>query len=384
MIYISVDNDHHGGLAMSLIEKYNFAAEDITFISHISPRNNIISSLDFCKQVVAGHPLSSGSGYKRIISYVRSLTHQRHLKKIFKFSENDILIIITEYQLNNALLAREMKQSGGRVYLFDEGVGFYFNNSAFHDLHISLIDKLYLKLYDLAFASLGIAAYAKKGFEGRMFVCIKEKYIDGVYSRMRLPINRPLKIFGYRNFIASAKAQEMKNRGSVILFASNLKAFGLEREERILMEKVVRSLSEKFPQVYIKIHPSDAVAQNENFYFYKKVVQAYSNISIIENSVTGNEAMEIYKPQIVVGVLGATVFDALFFGCHPIFLFHLLPPIPEFRICNFILEGVGYKFVEYLEEINSEYECHVDTGSLIYEEEIKAPWEFSLHKSKNS
>jgi hypothetical protein len=384
MIYISVDNDHHGGLALSLIEKYNFSAEDVIFISHISPRNSTIPASVFRRQVIAGHPLSSGSGYKHIISYIRSISHQRYLRKVFKFSENDVLIIITEYQLNNALLARKMKCAGGQVYLFDEGIGFYFNNSAFHDLHINLIDKLFLKLYDLAFAFLGIPAYARKGFEGRMYVCIKEEYIDGVYSRMRLPIKRPLKIYGYRNFLASAQAQETKETDSVILFASNLKAFGLEREERVLMEKVVQHLAEKFIRVYIKIHPSDVVAQNENFYFYTKLIDTRSNIFLIKNSITGNEAMELYKPRIVAGVLGATMFDAFFFGCHPIFLFHFLPPVPEFRICNFILEGMGYNFVQSLECVNPKYQCHVDAGSLLYDKDIKSPWEIPSRRSKIS
>ncbi len=354
------------------------------FISHISIRNKIATLSGYSLQPVSIHPLCSGLSYKNPRAYWLSFLHQLKIGRLFQFKANDILVVTTEYQLNNALLARKMKQAGGQVYLFDEGIGFYFNNSAFHDLHIKLIDKLYLKLYDLAFASLGIPAYARKGFEGRMYVCIKEKYIDGIYSRMRLPIKRPLKIYGYRNFLASAQAREEKRRDSVILFASNLKAFGLEREERTLMEKVVRHLAEKFSRVYIKIHPSDAVAENENFYFYKKLIDAHSNISLIENSITGNEAMELYKPGIVAGVLGATMFDAFFFGCHPIFLFHLLPPVPEFRICNFILEGIDYKFVQSLEDVNPEYQCHVDVDSLLYDEKIKAPWELPSGPSKRS
>jgi hypothetical protein len=384
MIYFSVDNDHQTSLALSIIDRYKIPHSDVKFISHISIRNKMASLSGYGLQTVSIHPLCSGLSYKNPKVYWLSFLHQLKIDRLFKFKANDILVVTTEYELNNSLLARKMKQAGGQVYLFDEGIGFYFNNSAFHDLHIKLIDKLLLKLYDLAFASLGIPAYARKGFEGRMYVCIKEKYIDEIYSRMRLPINRPLKIYGYRNFLASAQAQEMKNQGSVILFASNLKAFGLEREERVLMGKVVRHLAGNFPRVYIKIHPSDAVAQSENFYFYKKLIDGYSNISLIENSVTGNEALELYKPRIVAGVLGATIFDAFFFGCHPIFLFHFLPPVPEFRICNFILEGMGYKFVQTLEDVNPEYECHVDVDSLLYDEEIKAPWELPSEQSKRS
>ncbi|MDO8654290.1 MAG: polysialyltransferase family glycosyltransferase [Undibacterium sp.] len=340
------------------------------FISHISTRNKIAALSGYGLQTVSIHPLCSGLSYKNPRTYWLSFLHQLKIDRLFEFKANDILVVTTEYELNNALLARKMKQAGGQVYLFDEGIGFYFNNSAFHDLHIKLIDKLFLKLYDLAFASLGIPAYARKGFEGRMYVCIKEKYIDGIYSRMRLPINRPVKVFGYRNFLASEKAQQAKNETTAIFFANNLSCFGLKEDELLISAAVVREMALKFEVVYLKIHPADWIEKNEIFYFYKKLTGEHANIHLIDNSMTGNEAIESIKPRIVVGTMGATMFDAFFFGCHPIFLFQLLPAVDEFEVCRFTLENMGYKYIKTLEEIEPGYKCGVDASSLLYDEEL--------------
>lgn len=368
MIYISVDNDHHGGLALSLIRKHGFATEYVTFISHISRRNNTIPASIYKRHVIAGHPLSGGGGYKNLLSYIRSFFHQRQLNRAFNFSPDDTLLIITEYQLNNALLARDMKQSGGQVYLFDEGIGFYFNNSPFHDTRVTALDKFYLQLYNLAFGLLSIPAYAKKGFEGRMYVRIKDAFIDRIYSRMRLPINRPGPIHGYRNFLASAEAGRQKNGNIAIFFANNLDCFGLKDEDLEISASTVERMAASFEKIYLKIHPADWMEKNEIYDFYMRLVEAHDNIHLIDNALTGNEAIEQFRPRIVVGTMGATMFDAFFFGCQPIFLFQFLPTIREFDICRFTLDNIGYRYIKSIDEVAPNYNCEVDISALIYEE----------------
>lgn len=368
MIYISVDNDHHGGLALSLIKKHGLTVENVTFISHISRRNNTIPGSIYTSQIIAGHPLSSGSGYKNLISYIRSILHQRLLNKIFRFDEQDVLLIITEYQINNALLARKMKRAGGQVFLFDEGISFYFNNSSFHDTQTSLANNFFLLLYNLAFGVLGIPAYARKGFEGRMYVRIKDVFIDRIYSSIRLPINRPGEIHGYRNLLSSEETLKNKNENSAIFFANNLSCFGLKDEELAISGDAVRQMAVAFETVYLKIHPADWVEKNDIFQFYKILVDSHPNVHLVDNSMTGNEAIERIRPHIVVGAMGAAMFDAFFFGCQPIFLFQLLPAVEEFEVCRFTLKNIGYRYINGLEEIGPDYRCGIDISSLLYEE----------------
>lgn len=369
MIYISVDNDHHGGLALSLIKKHGVAAEEVMFISHISQRNNTIPASNYQRQIVPGHPLSSGSGYKNPLSYIRSFFHQQTLNRTFSFRPEDTLLIITEYQINNALLARSMKSSGGQVFLFDEGIGFYFNNSPLHDTRLTVLDRFYLRLYNLAFWALGIPAYAKKGFEGRMYVRVSDVLIDCIYSRMRLPIDRPGRIQGYRNFLASEQATQRKNDNLTIFFANNLSGFSLKHEEFEVSGAALDRLAISFETVYLKIHPADWVEKNDVYDFYMRLIKEHKNIVLVDNALTGNEAIEKFRPRVVVGTMGATMFDAFFFDCQPVFLFHFLPPIREFDICRFTLDSIGYRYVQNIEEIGPNYNCEVDISALIYEEE---------------
>jgi hypothetical protein len=368
MIYISVDNDHHAGLALALIKKLGLNVDQVIFISHISRRNNTVPASSFKREVIAGHPLSNGSSFKNPLSYWRALRHQLTLARRFEFSRSDVLLITTEYQLNNALLARKMKRAGGEVCLFDEGIGFYFNNSPFHDTHTSYGRRFFLFLYNQAFRLLGIPAYAKKGFEGRMYVRIKEAFIDRIYSRMRLPISRPVKICGYRNFLASERADAKKNSGMAIFFANNLSSFGLREEEMVLSRQAIGQMEKAFGQVYIKIHPADWIEKNEVYLFYKNLAESSDSIHLIDNAMTGNEAIEHFKPSTIVGMLGAVMFDALFFGCQPIFLFHLLPAIDEFDVCRYTLDDIGYQYIDDIAAISPNYSSGVNVSSILYEQ----------------
>jgi hypothetical protein len=66
------------------------------------------------------------------------------------------------------------------------------------------------------------------------------------------------------------------------------------------------------------------------------------------------------------------MFDAFFFGCQPVFLFHLLPPVEEFEVCRFTLDSIGYHYIRSLDEISPDYHCGVNVEALLYEDE--EPW----------
>jgi hypothetical protein len=367
MVYFSIDNDHHTNLALLLIEKNRLQKADVMFISHRSPRNHVAEASGFAFESVDVHPLCSGLSFKNLKSYWRSYLHQARIARRFQFRPEDLLVITTEYEINNALLAAQMRRAGGRVYLYDEGIGFYFNNSIFHNRHLSWNDRFFLVLYNLAFKTLGIPAYAKKGFEGRMYVRIREHYLDAIYSRMRLPIDRPAEIRGYRHFLVSEQAFLPKNRQAAIFFANNLDAFGLKAEELAISGETLRQMARVFSDVHLKIHPGDWAAQNDICRFYVALAAEHANIHLVDNAISGNAAMERIKPRVVVGTMGAAMFDAFFFGCQPIFLFRMLPPVKEFGVCNFTLENLGYHYIASLAQINPGYESGVDISSLLYD-----------------
>jgi hypothetical protein len=267
--------------------------------------------------------------------------------------------------LNNALFAKEIHRSGGKVYIFDEGIGFYFNNSPYHNTLTKKIDKIYLSLYNAAFKLMGIPAYAKKGQEGRMFACISDVLINKIYSSMNLPISRQIPINGYRSMLNSAADCRQLNPEIAIIFSSNFECFGLKEQEMHLAELAIERMASMFSEVYIKVHPSDCIAQNDVYNFYKSL--EYKNVRLVDNSLTAVQAINHYRPAVVVGTMSTSLFDAMFLGCQPIFLFHLLPKIPEFGVYKFTLDNLSYQFISSLSEISPSYQCNVDKTNLMHD-----------------
>ena len=139
-----------------------------------------------------------------------------------------------------------------------------------------------------------------------------------------------------------------------------------------LSENALRLMASRFEKVYLKIHPADVAERNDIFRFYTDLANEVNNIQIVQTVITANEAIEQLRPNVVVGSLGASMFDAFFFGCQPIFLFHLLPAMKEFEVCKLTLDGLGYAYIKSLDEIGPDYHCGVDVNALLYDDE--EPW----------
>lgn len=367
MIYISVDNDYHGEQALSLANAAQLKTEDITFLSTISKRNTVIPKSNYRIITIEPHPLSAGNGYKKLKTYFKSAKHQSNLLKKINFYNSDTLIIMTEYQINNSIFAKAMKRAQGRVYLFDEGISFYYNNSPFWHSQRTTRNKIILLFYNFAFFILSLPVYAQKGFEDRMFICIKEKYIDKIFSKLQLPIARSIPVNGYRSTEVDAEIKNKKNKKNVIFFTTSLETFGLKQQDFELAEATIKKLSQKFENVLVKIHPSDWIAKNDTYNFYSNLSTQFRNVKIVDNSLSGNQAIQIYHPQIAVGTVTAVLFDALAMGCQPVFLFHLLPQVQAFNVCRFILNSINYNFIKNLDDITADYNCSVQARDFIYD-----------------
>jgi hypothetical protein len=66
--------------------------------------------------------------------------------------------------------------------------------------------------------------------------------------------------------------------------------------------------------------------------------------------------------------MGAVMFDAFFFHCQPIFLFHLLPSVKSFGVCEFTLKNLGYHYIETIEQITPNYFSNVEISTLIFDD----------------
>jgi len=336
MIYVSIDNDFHTEIATNYIKNFKFDIKNISFISNKSIRNSAIYKLGFPVYEIPGHPFSSGSGFKSVSTYIKAIKQHFMLERMFKFGSNDILVILTEYQINNAYLAKMMKKNGGRIYLLDEGIGFYLNNHEMHKENTTIIDRLFLAVYNLIFLIFLLPIYAKKGQEGRMFVSIYDYLISNFYSSLKIKTTRKIKTIQYDR-IKKVKITKSKSKvKSVIYFASNFDCYGLKLEEMKLAKKTINYLKNTFDRVYIKIHPQDAAMKTDLFFFYRSFKK--ENIQIISNKLTSNQAIGKIKPSLVIGSFSSSLFDAFLAGYTVIFLYQILPKIKELKYYDLILK----------------------------------------------
>ena len=149
MNYFSVQNSYHIQIAKLFIENYNINEKETFFILNNSPHYH---NVDLIKQktLINAHPFSSGGGYKNIIVYLRSLVHYFKIKKSVNFKKKDKLFILSEYEVNNSILAKQNKKKGGVNYLIAESIGFYFNHHPYYkkkkenSIYLKFLNILYL------------------------------------------------------------------------------------------------------------------------------------------------------------------------------------------------------------------------------------------------
>jgi hypothetical protein len=232
---------------------------------------------------------------------------------------------------------------------------------------------IYLFIYNFIYKALGIPAIAKQGFEGRMHVRIRDKYIQRLYSRLRLPLDRDIPVVGFK-FTADATVNRLQRTDVALFLANNLSAFDLKDEEMHLSELAIKQMVDKFRMVYVKLHPADSVEKTEVYWFYNRLVNSYKNIEFVSNEHTSNQILKDINPRIVVGTLGAGMVDALFMGYPTIFIFQLLSRPFKFKVfadaLENLLHSVSYRFVKSIDEIDGSYIAKVDVDKITFHKEL--------------
>jgi hypothetical protein len=345
MNYFSVQNNYHIQVAKLFIDKYKIPWNDICFIINNSPHFYNLNKLKK-KIILKGHPLSSGGGYKNIKLYFKSLNHYFNIKKIINFNKNDKLYILSEYEINNSILARENKKKGGCNFLIAESIGFYFNHHKYYQKNQK--NFFYLRVLNLIFSILNLPITSRKGQEGLMYLSIKNHLINKIYSRFDIKIIRNLPIENYicvsKNIMANNKTK------NIMIFTSNFECFGFQKEEIELVKAAINLCSKKFNKVLVKIHPQDYILKNNIYRVYKKI--NLKNVEVVDNRLTPLEAIKKYKCEYCCGSISTSLFDALDYGCKTFFLFHLLKQIEELKVSKLILNQLGYKFISNLNDID--------------------------------
>ena len=280
---------------------------------------------------------------------MRSLVHYFKIKKSVNFKKKDKLFILSEYEVNNSILAKQNKKKGGVNYLIAESIGFYFNHHPYYKKKKE--NFIYLKFLNIIFLILGLPLTAQKGQEGSMYLRIKNKFISKIYSRFNIKIARDLPV---ENYLCKSKNIISNNSNkNIIIFTSNFECFGFQKEEVSIIKKAINICSQKFDKVLVKIHPQDYVLKNKIYKEYQEI--KIKNLDIVDNQLTPLEAVIKHDCSYACGSISTSLFDVLSYGCKTYFLFHLVGDIKELQVSKIILENLGYKFVRDVNDISLEF-----------------------------
>jgi hypothetical protein len=353
MIYFSINSDYHYLLFLNVIDNLKIPSNNITFIVQKCSRNRRVLSSKYKCIFVEGHPASGGG---KMISF-KNFSHLILLKKIFTFTKEDTIIIPTEYELNNHIYALMMKKDGGKVILFDEGIGTYFNNSPIHDdINRKFAVKWKIVKYRLYLLNLGArGSTVSKGWAGYFFK-MDDKLIDCFYSSHLLPIARKIPRIDYKHFNITKRVD--LNNEYALFCTTDFSCFGLREEEKLLSVRTIEYLKKSFSNVFVKIHPGEYTSNSELLNFYKEFCRSQS-IDIISNTLSLEEAIIKNKTKYVIASMSTSLFDAAMLGCEPIFTYHLLPNLDSFKVCDYALKSLGYNYITAIEDINCEYKSNL-------------------------
>ena len=353
MIYFSVNSDKHFLFFSRVIDEFGIPRDKIRFIVQENPRNNRVMSSSYQRVTLPGHPFGGGKGKFN----PGNLTHLRLVRKSLSFSKDDVLMIPTEYELNNHIYASMMKSAGGRVYFFDEGIGTYFDNSPFHrrmnKKPLVLLKRLFAYVF---FQVIGLkGSNAVKAQEGYYFR-IDDKRIDMFYSSHKLSVDRSFKMTEYRHFNASKRID--MDRDAFMFCTSDFACYGLREEEKELAVKTLKHAKKRFCKVYVKIHPAEYAKNSELLAFYKKFCQD-NDLAIVGNDESFEESILKRRPWAVAASMSTSLFDAALLGCEPVFTYHLLPKIKSFGVYDFTMKSLAYNYIKSLEDISPEYKSNI-------------------------
>ena len=365
MFYISIDNDYHFELAVIYIKKYSLSPKDIVFFAHKSNRNNDLKKSKFKYRYFESHPFSAGNSFSDIFLIFDAIIHNHKISKI-KFNKNDIFLFFTEHQINNSLFAKSIKTHGGKVFLLDEGIGPYFANNHNRKYKDSIFNYLKLFIINLFFIISLTPVRAKKGHEGLMFVEFFDKYIDKFFKRYNLPFDRKI-VTDVWKFDIDPNIN--LNSNVALYFTSNFSCFNLEKEEQSIAFLCIKQMCKKFSKVYLKIHPGDFYSKNKQFQFYKNI--KFKNLVILDSSTSAIDTIKKFKPKFVASSMSTALFDSIYFGCTPIFLYNLLPKNKSFFVYDYILKFLNYKFIKTIDVIDPKLDLNINLNNLIFDKKIK-------------
>lgn len=353
MVYLIVNNDFHiDNLLnhMDSLQEYDICVIRI-------PYNLTNECMTLSENVI-----TIDSPYKNLKKFINPFNIMKTKRKVrnIKFSNEDTVIFLTEYDPINQYVVFVAKKNGAKTILLEEGVSTYYNNISFLKESVTLksvIKSTYLK-YILGFKFVDV--YKNGSF---LFLKMKDIYIDEIVLYHAIELDRKINT----NVINSScvRYDNLNKRKCLFLNQPIYQSYLTSCEYLEEVNQIITALSGDFEIVYFKFHPRDSEDIKKSL---KEIISNFTNVSIVSEKYSLADTVDMYKPYFAISFFSDALFKLSLSGLSMVFLYPLIPKLKEHSVLkrlSKVLEFMEYNHIKSIDEINLIDKIAINKNKLI-------------------
>lgn len=289
----------------------------------------------------------------RILSVRRAVRSKMHV------APNDSLVMYSEYDITNHILAEHFFRQGAKIYLLEEGLATYLE-SGFHHTDFTSRRRRILYWFVRLFAGLRHSRLSHSDTFSAMF--LKDEVFKSALLYLDFPLLRKIdRVLVKKDY---EKVGDLDKQSVIFLNEDNYVLYESRASYLAGLNNLMRYLSSAFKVVYFKFHPREYQQNPETVVQIRKVLADYTNISIIESKYPIEGLISQYRAGYVVSYMSIGLINLAYYGLEPIFVHTLFPKLKEhrdFRRITAVLERLNYNFIQKFEQLSPNYESGLST-----------------------
>lgn len=296
-------------------------------------------------------------------AWPRYLRAKNRLRVVLPATSEDTLLLFTEYELLNQLVAITFKERSASVYLIEDGgVGTYIPLTLKQPEPYTWKNRV-LQASICAIPGLRRTKFTK--FDGIVFPMMDDRYLDGVYLYRRMAITRDVPV----SILSRPSLPPVATKtGRVVFLNQPLYSEHIQTETDYAsgLRQIIVALTTGFPEVLFKFHPREPAEARARI--KSQVLDAFPVLRIVEGNQPFEAMLTTLRPEAVASYNSTPLLNLCGTGIQPLFLYHLLPDLrraPSFDAMHTLLKAWGYQFAADWDEVASGYRAgeHFDDVS---------------------
>jgi hypothetical protein len=286
--------------------------------------------------------LSTPAGLSWLRAWFRYLGAKKHLCAALPVMSNDTLILFTEFELLNQLVAITFKERCASVNLIEDGgVGSYIPLTLKNHERYNWKNRL-MKAMIRMIPGLSRTHFTK--FDGILFPMLEDSFLDGIYLYRRMTITRNVPV----SVISRPPLATVQTRtGRVVFLNQPLYSEHIQTEANYEsgLREILGALCTGFPEVLFKFHPRELSEARARI--TTQILDAFPELRVVEGNQPFETLLADLRPEVVASYNSTPLLNLTGTGVQPLFVYHLLPDIrqaPSFEALHTLLEEWGYQF----------------------------------------